>query len=83
MEFSKLAIKGDRTQKEKLVEILKELKGFNTLPIGIPMDFCYYFLDKNGFVKIGFKKMLEKLGYECITIEEYEARKKNDEVKPE
>ena len=74
--MNKLAIKGDRTQKEKLVSILREMGGFFKLPLGIPSEYDWYYLDDKGFVNIHWSHtQLEKMGYECITIEEYDRRK--------
>lgn len=74
----KLAIRGDRTQKDKLVSILREMGGFFPLPIGVPSESDWYFLDNQDFVRIHWcQPHLESLGYECITIEEYDRRKEN------
>ena len=74
----KLAVRGDRTQKDKLVSILREMGGFFPLPIGVPSESDWYFLDNQDFVRIHWCRLhLESLGYECITIEEYDRRKEN------
>ena len=73
-----IAIKGEKTQKEKITAILREMGGFFLLPLGIPSNAEWYYVDNEGFVRIHWNKnYLEKCGYECITVDEYDKRRCN------
>lgn len=75
MEFSKIAIKNDYKQKEKIANILKDFNGRNIVPQNIPFGSIYYYVDEHSFIQIGLRKPLEAKGYRCVTIEEYEMMK--------
>lgn len=71
MEYKKIGIKAKRWQKDELIQILRELKGFFLLPIGVVDENWYYYLDDEGFVRLGSEKFLKGKGYTLYTIESY------------